>query len=64
MNKKLTHDELIERITGGKPTYSLEDAMSFEQMQEFNRGMAADRLEARRKAADSQRKAAKIILNA
>ncbi|WP_157579238.1 hypothetical protein [Spirosoma montaniterrae] len=64
MNKKFSYEELVKRITGGQRTYSLEEAMPYEKMQEFNKDMAADRLEARRKAASSQRNASKIILNA
>ncbi len=62
--KKRTHAELIKQITGGKPTYSLKDVMSFEDMQKYNEDAAADRLETRRKAASSLRKASQIMLNA
>jgi hypothetical protein len=65
MNKEPdTYEALIDRLTGGQRTYSLEEAMSYNQMQDSNREIAANRMEARRKAAASQRKAADIILNA
>ncbi|TAE25546.1 MAG: hypothetical protein EAZ91_18840 [Cytophagales bacterium] len=59
-----TYRALIDRIRGDKPTYSLEDAIPYDEMKRFNEGMAEDRLEARRKAAASQQKASRIILNA
>lgn len=62
--EKDTYTQIIDRITGGKPTYSLEDAMPYKDMQKFNQDIASDRLESRRRAASSQRKASQIILNA
>lgn len=59
-----TYRAIIERITGGQRTSSVEEIISYEEMKKFNEGMTQDRLDGRRKAAASQRKAAQIILNA
>jgi hypothetical protein len=59
-----TYRELIDRITDGGPSLSLEEVVSYDDMKALNEEMARDRLEARRKAAASQQKASRIILNA